>query len=84
MPPTLANHQTAATFPFRANLCKGAAGYVLRMAAHRYTRNQMRHSNAGLSMDDREKGQLYLGTANQLLNEWNAFVAAKKTEINML
>lgn len=84
MPPTLATHQTVATFPFRANLCKGAAGYVLRMAAHRYNRNAMRHSNAGLSMDDHQKGQLYLQMAQQLLNQWQGWVAAKKSQLNML
>lgn len=84
MPPTLAVNQTVATFPYRANLCNGAVGYVLRMAANRYVRNQMRHSNAGLSMDDSDKGQLYLQLAQSMIIEWRNWVQVKKNELNQL
>lgn len=84
MPPQLATGQTVATFPYTANLCDGAVGYVLQMAANRYIRNQMRHSNAGLSMDDSDKGQLYLQLANSLISQWKAWVQTKKNQLNML
>lgn len=84
MPPQLSTGQTAATFPYTANLCNGTVGYVLQMAAHRYVRNQMRHSNAGLSMDDHQKGTLYLQLANSLIQEWKAWVQTKKNQLNIL
>ena len=44
----------------------------------------MRHSNAGLTVDDNDKGQLYLQMAQNALNEWKSFVQTKKSELNML
>lgn len=84
MPPTLANKQTPASFPYRANLCNGAVAHVFKMAAHRYIRNQMRHSNAGLSMDDSDKGALYSNFADKAMAQWRSWVIAKKNQLNML
>lgn len=44
----------------------------------------MRHSNAGLTLDDNDKGQLYAQLADKALQEWKAFVQTKKSELNML
>lgn len=84
MPPTLANQQTAATFPYRSNLCTGAVGHALKMAAHRYYRNQMRHANAGLTMDDNDKGAIYMQLAQATIAQWRGWVQAKKNQINQL
>ena len=79
MPPELSRELNVSTFPFKSNLCTGAAGYLFRMAATRYIRNQMRHSNAGLSIDDNDKGQMYTQLAQNNLQEWKNWVQTKKT-----
>lgn len=84
MPPTLANAQTAASFPFPANLCSGAAAHCLRMAMYRYNRNGMRHSNAGLTFDDNDKGALYASLADKAMTDWKSWIIAKKSQLNML
>ena len=84
MPPALSRNLSVSNFPFTSNLCTGASGYLFRMASYRYIRNQMRHSNAGLTLDDNDKGQLYAQLADKALQEWKAFVQTKKSELNML
>ena len=79
MPPTLANAYTAASFPFPANLCSGAAAHCLRMAMYRYNRNGMRHSNAGLTFDDNDKGALYASLADKAMTDWKNWVIAKES-----
>lgn len=84
MPPALSRRLTAAQFPYKSNLCSGAAGHVLQMAAIRYNRNQMRHSNAGLTIDDNDKGGAYLQLAQSMLTEWKSWIQTKKSQLNML
>ena len=84
MPPQLSRNLSVSNFPFKSNLCTGAAGYLFRMASYRYMRNQMRHSNAGLTVDDNDKGELYLRMAQAALEEWKSFVQTKKSQLNML
>ena len=49
------------------------------MAAHRYIRNQMRHSNAGLVIDDNDEGSLYMNLADKTMADWKAWIMAKKS-----
>lgn len=84
MPPALSRPFSVSTFPFRSNLCTGASGYLFRMASYRYMRNQMRHANAGLTVDDNDKGQMYIQLAQNALQEWKNFVQTKKTQLNMM
>lgn len=39
----------------------------------------MRHANAGLTVDDNDKGELYIRLAQNALQEWKNFVQTKKT-----
>lgn len=39
----------------------------------------MRHSNAGLTVDDNDKGQMYMQLAQAALQEWKNWVQVKKT-----
>lgn len=82
-PPTLRQMYTVATFPYRQALIQGAVGFLLSMVLHRYARNRMQHSNAGLSLDDSDKQHTYLQLSNLARQQWKAFVAAKKTQHNM-
>ena len=79
MPPMLSRDLSVSNFPFKSNLCTGASGYLFRMASYRYMRNQMRHSNAGLTMDDNDKGQMYAQLAANALQEWRNWVQVKKS-----
>lgn len=84
MPPRLSRDLSVSNFPFKSNLCTGASGYLFRMASYRYMRNQMRHSNGGLTMDDNDKGQMYMQLAANALQEWKNWVQVKKSQINMM
>ena len=79
MPPEISKEFSVSNFPFKSNLCTGASGYLFRMASYRYTRNQMRHSNAGLTYDDNDKGQMYMQLAQNALQEWKNWVQVKKS-----
>lgn len=70
-------------FPFQEAWLKATCSYLLEAAAHRYNRNTIPHNASGLSMDPNNKGNLYLSTAMALRQEWKAWIAAKKTEMNM-
>ena len=84
MPPEISKEFSVSNFPFKSNLCTGASGYLFRMASYRYTRNQMRHSNGGLTYDDNDKGPMYAQLAQKALQEWKNWVQVKKSQLNML
>lgn len=84
MPPMLSRRLTVSEFPYRSNLCNGAVAHVLNMAALRYNRNQMRHSNAGLTIDDNDKGMSYMQIASNFMQDWRGWVQTKKNQLNML
>jgi len=82
-PPQLANRYDATNFPWREHLLQGTVGYLLQMVAYRYTRNRMQYNAAGFQMDTSDKGPQYIQLAQVARQEWRAFIAAKKTELNM-
>ena len=49
------------------------------MAMYRYNRNGMRHSNAGLTFDDNDKGALYAGLVDKAMIDWKNWIIAKKS-----
>ena len=84
MPPALHDTMTIGSFPYRSHLCTGTLGHLFTMASFRYIRNTMRHSNAGLTFDDQQKGSAYaqLGQAHKA--QWDSWVSTKKSQLNML
>ena len=82
-PPRLSQHFNATNFPFREHLIKGAVGYLLQSVMHRYMRNRMQYSAAGLSFDKNDKYNTYLQVSQMARQEWKAFIAAMKTSMNM-
>lgn len=70
-------------FPFHEAWLKATCSYLLEAAAHKYNRNTIPHNASGLSMDPNNKGNLYMSSAIALRQEWKAWLAAKKTELNM-
>lgn len=82
-PPSLGRHFSAADFPYRENLIKGAVGYLMQSVMYRYMRNRMQYSAAGLTFDKNDKGSVYLQLAQQAKSEWKAFIMSAKTAMNM-
>lgn len=82
-PPQLSQRFDATNFPWREHLLQGTVGYLLQMVAYRYTRNRMQYSAAGFQMDVNDKGPQYIQLAQIARQEWRAFIASKKTELNM-
>ena len=74
MSPALFDSMTICNFPYKSKLCVGAIGHLFTMASFRYLRNAMRHSNAGLTYDDQDKGQLYMQIAQANKSEWTSWV----------
>lgn len=83
LPPDLGSY-TVSNFPYPAHLCQGAVYHLLRRASYRYFRNQMRHSNGGLTFDDNDKGPIYQSLAQQQGQKWDNWCTSKKTELNMM
>lgn len=71
-------------FPWHEAWLKATCAYLLESAAYKYNRNALPHNASGLTLDPNNKGNLYLNTAIALRAEWKSWVAAKKTEINMM
>lgn len=82
-PPRLARHFDATTFPFREHLIKGAVGFLLQAITHRYMRNRMQYSAAGLTFDRNDRANAYLQQAQLARSEWRAFINSMKTSMNM-
>lgn len=83
-PPSLGTHFNSRTFPFREHLIKGVVGYLMQEISYKYTRNRMQYNAAGMTLDTNDKGPQYIMLAQAARQEWLQFVAAKKTELNMV
>lgn len=81
-PPDISRFNTT-NFPFHEAWLKATCAYLLDSAAYRYTRNALPHNAGGLTMDPLNKGAMYHNEASLLKSEWKAFIASKKTELNM-
>lgn len=81
-PPDISRFNTT-NFPFHEAWLKATCAYLLDSAAYRYSRNALPHNAGGLTLDPLNKGVVYHNEAAMLKGEWKAFIAAKKTEINM-
>jgi hypothetical protein len=81
-PPDVASF-SACEFPFREHWKKAVCGRLLRTAAVWYERARFRGEGGGLSVDDRNKMNTYLGLAKTYTDEWKMFIERKKIEINI-
>lgn len=81
--PPLLDTYTTGTFPFREFWRKATIGYLLKTAAYHYQRNYVPYNAGGISFDDKNKAPQYFQSGEQALQEWRAFILAKKREINM-
>jgi hypothetical protein len=75
---------TGATFPYRENWRKAAAGYLMRTAARKYLRDDLQYSAGGLSINDKRKWDAYEKLGQTLIDEWRAWAKQEKVRLNSL
>ena len=74
---------TPLTFPFRNHHSRAAIGELLLLAGHWYLRNTLSYSAAGVSVNDKDKGNAYITLGQSYREEWKNFVKNKKIELNV-
>ena len=72
-----------ATFPWREHWMIGTVGYLLRMAAHKYRRNNLTYQASGMSVADQDKFNQYEAIAKDRIAEYDEWMRNKKIEINV-
>jgi hypothetical protein len=72
------------TFPWHDVHLNATIGELLKIAAHHYFRNQLPYSSGGLSIDDKNKGPVYMQMAEQESAKFNQFCAERKFEANVM
>ena len=83
VPPPLNTRFDTHNFPWREHWIAGIVGHLYEMAAAFYRRNRLQGAAGGVSIDDLNKANEYMQAAKMKLDEWRAFVLAKKVELNM-
>jgi hypothetical protein len=76
-------HHTASNFPFRYHWMRATVGYLLESGSFGYARDHFSYAAGGVSVDDKNKTELYNGLGRQLLSEWRDFIKRKKVELNI-
>jgi len=74
---------TPATFPWRDSWLRATCAHLLNTAAYHYLRNDIKVAAGGLDIDDKAKHAGYRQIAQQLRQEWLAWIIRKKRELNM-
>lgn len=82
-PPDLKICYGPATFPYRYAYLNAIIGELLKIAGLNEKRNNLKYSAAGVSIDDKHRGDFYINASQQYLMEWKEFVRSKKTALNM-
>jgi hypothetical protein len=83
MPPPVATF-TGATFPYREHWRKATAGYLMRMAARKYLRDDLQYNAGGLSINDKSKWDAYENMGQKLIDEWRVWAKQEKVRLNSL
>jgi len=73
---------TGATFPYRENWRKAAAGYLMRTASRKYLRDDLEYSAGGLSINDNRKWDAYGKLGQVLIDEWQTWAKQEKVRLN--
>lgn len=82
LPPFVLQY-TYSGFPYRANWLNATSAYLLRMIAHRYRRNHLKYSAAGLAVDDQDKAPEYEQLAERRINEFLGWARSVKVAQNL-
>ena len=81
--PPFINTQNAATFPFRWLLLTGVAGWLLRSAAINEASNQLDYSADGITVQDKNKAEIFLNIGNMYWKEFQEKVVNIKVTQNL-
>ena len=73
---------TVETFPWKHHLMLQVVSYLLAMASHGYTRNDLSYNIAGGSVDDKNKAPQYLQLSADYAGRFREWMARKKAQIN--
>lgn len=82
IPPLICRYNTD-NFPFRSQWLKATVGHLLQIAARQYSRNNLKYSAGGTSINDKDKAQEYLVIAKELLDEWKNWAQNAKIAMNI-
>ena len=81
-PPPLDQQYNTSTFPYRYNWLKASQAYMLQIAAFWYMRVHLPYQAGGLSIDDKNKADIYWRTSQQLMQEWKQWMQFTKVRAN--
>lgn len=71
------------SFPYRSKWLDAIVGYLHILAGHNYDRNLQAYSAGGTSMQDKNKGPLYLQKGMMMIQEYTNWVKQRKGQINL-
>lgn len=81
LPPHVGDY-TSHTFPYRGQWVKAILGYLHKLAAVHYRRNQLAVQAGGIINDEKNKNQPYEQAAQLYLDEWKSFMLHEKRQIS--
>jgi len=76
-------HYTVENFPFRSVLLLGTSAYLLRSAAINEANNELSYSANGVTVNDKDKAQTFLGISGQLMGEFKEMAQNLKLNQNI-
>ena len=83
LPPRLIRYTfDSRNFPYKNELMQGIAGFLFIAAAESYRRNFLPYNTGGISIQDKNKFNLYEQIGRLNLNEYTQWAKMKKVELN--
>ncbi len=82
-PPPIGRH-TMSSFPYREHWMIGTVGYLHRLAAVHYRRNNLDYSGSGLNVSDKRKYDDYEKIAAMRIGEFDEWMRDMKTHLNVM
>jgi len=74
---------TPTSFPYRHHMMDGIRSVLFGIAADNYHRNHLDYAAGGVTIGDKNKGDLYLKKADYYYGRWRAFMEQQKRTDNL-
>ena len=74
---------TTSTFEYRSRWLDACVGFLFILAAHNYDRNLQAYQAGGTSVQDKNKGPLYMQKGQMMVQEFREWVKARKGQLNL-
>jgi hypothetical protein len=81
LPPHIGEYSSH-SFPYRGQWVKAILGYLHKIAANHYRRNQLAVQAGGITQDEKNKNQPYEQAAQLYLQEWRDFMINEKRQLS--